>query len=635
MNLAPSRREAIGRTVIVAVIVIVLIVAVAAGVYYASTTKSTTAASTSSSSSTSSTTSSGIPTTLSIDDAYWPSNDLNMLYWTNYPNWMEYTVYQPLVTVNETTEYSNGTIDYLPGLAQSWTVSPSGSTYTFNLRQGVKFSNGDPFNAYQVWAEMYGYYYLSANASSWFANYDLFNMSDVNFGPSTLAFMNSTNDQLIDPSSQMLTMMENSSWPIYVTGQYTIVFQLQAPFVYFPGTLTSLTGLMWDAQYALNNGGLGTPAAINSNFNLSPIPGTGPYVVTGITSQVDVTFAQNPSYWGANLTAAQISANPVLSPGQAKDVDVYYVDSDLTRYTNLATGAVQIAAIEAQDWSSITSNPQQYSYFTTPSEGGLLTAIAFNTQVYPTNNTDFRLAVSYAINYTDIIDTALLGSGTPFVGPEYAAWSQYYDLGNYKPYSYNIALAEQYLKESGVPTPQTLTFTIVSGCELCTDLAQIVASDLSQIGINVNIESQLGSVYEDPYGSYTTNVQDASQIGQLSILGGATLWSPDALTPADNWISFVSNSSLWGNWAAYSNPTVQACVDAFTTTSNTSEIVSLCTAAQQVIYDQAPYAWVAVNGLWLGDGSIVYNNKVVSGFYVDPLWSGDSTLPLFNTVTFK
>ncbi len=620
---------------IVAVIVIILILAVAAGIYYTTTVKSSTTSTSTTSSSSVSTSASGIPTTLSIDDAYWPSNDLNMLYWTNYPNWLEYTVYQPLVTVNETMEYTNGTIQYLPGLAESWNVSSSGSTYTFNLRQGVTFSNGDPFNAYQVWAEMYGYYYLSANSSSWFANYDLFNMTGVNFGPSTLAFMNSTDDQITSPSAQMLAIMENKSWPIYVDSEYQITFQLQAPFVYFPGTLTSLTGLMWDAQYALDNGGLGTPAAINSNFNLTPIPGTGPYVVTGITSQVDVEFAQNPSYWGDSLTTQQISANPVLSPGQAKDVVVYYVDSDLTRYTNLATGAVQIAAIEAQDWSSITSNPQQYSYFTMPPSGGLLTAIAFNTQVYPTNITDFRLAVSYAINYTDIIDTALLGQGTPFMGPEYPAWSQYYDIGSFKPYSYNLALAEQYLKESGVTTPQTLTFTIVSGCTLCANLAQVVASDLSQIGITVSIQDQLASTYDQPYGSYTTNVQDASQIGQLSILGGATLWAPDALTPADNWISFVSNSSLWGNWAAYSNPTVQACVNAFTTSSNTSQIASLCAAAQQVIYNQAPYAWVAVNGLWLGDGSIVYNNKVVSGFLVDPLWSGDSTLPLFNTVTFK
>ena len=96
-------------------------------------------------------------------------------------------------------------------LAQNWTVSPDGRTYTFNLRQGVNFSDGNPLNAYQVWGEMYGFYYLSFNSSSWMLSYNVFNMSTADFGPATLALMNTSSTALINPSQQLLGIMENSS----------------------------------------------------------------------------------------------------------------------------------------------------------------------------------------------------------------------------------------------------------------------------------------------------------------------------------------------------------------------------------------------------------------------------------------
>ena len=64
-----------------------------------------------------------------------------------------YDVYQPLVAVNLLNEFQGNETsanEFLPGLASNWTISASGTTYTFNLRNNVTFSNGDPFNAYQA-----------------------------------------------------------------------------------------------------------------------------------------------------------------------------------------------------------------------------------------------------------------------------------------------------------------------------------------------------------------------------------------------------------------------------------------------------------------------------------------------------
>ena len=548
-----------------------------------------------------------------------------------WPDWLEDTVYQPLVAVNLTAEYQQGIIQYMPGLAANWTVSPNGQTYTFTLRPNVTFSNGDPLNSYQVWMEMYGFYYLSENSSTWLESYDLFNMSTSNFGNATIALINQSG--LIHPSQPALNIMMNSSWPIYVTGPSQIVFQLQAPFSYFPGTLVAFEGLIFDSQWLLDNGGFGTPTSFNPYFNQHPIPGTGPYEVTAVSEQAYVEFAQNPTYWGDTLTPAQIAVQPMFDPGHAKTVIVKNVPDDLVRYTDVSTGAAQIAGIESEDWDLVQANPNEFSYFTNPPWSALITAVAMNTQIFPTNNTYFRQAIVHAINYSDISSTVFFGQSAPMVGPEYPAWKQFYDLGNLTPYSYNLTLAQQDLNASGITSPGTIVFSTIAGCSFCIAIAQIVQGDLSQLGLNVEIQATSVGTQQAPYGYFPTEVQNAAQIAPLSLLGTGD-WAPATLTPADYWVSFVSNQSFLGNYAIYSNPTVQACVNSFTSTSSVTEIQALCTPAQAQIYSDAPYAWLGVNRLWYVDGSLVWQKNVVQSFYVDQVWGGQDLAPMFNTVTF-
>jgi peptide/nickel transport system substrate-binding protein len=642
-----AERRAISKVVGVAIAVLIVAGAGVGALYLSSVHSSTSTSSTPSTVSSSSTTGSSIVSTssaqssfvqtLSIDSANWPIDNLNQLYSLSelpWPNWLTYTVYQPLISVNETAEYGTGVIQYLPGLASNWTVSASGTTYTLNLKHGVTFSNGDAFNAYEVWAEEYGFYYLSGNSSTWLESYDLFNMSNVDFGPSTIALM--TQSGLNNPSTAVLNIMQNSAWPIYVTNSSQIVFNLQSPFLWFPGTLVVYDGLIYDVNYLLQNGGFGTPAAFNPAFNESPIPGTGPYVVTKVSEDAYVQFAQNPTYWGKDMTPAQIAQQEIFDPGHAANVIVYNKSDDLTRFTDLSTGAVQISEVEASDWSSVTSN-SKFQYLQQPPWNGEVALLGLNPNLYPTNITAVRQAIVHAINYTQLSVIAYQGELKPYVGPEYPAWSQFYDLGKFAPYQYNITLAEQILANAGLNTAKFPTFDLdeQAGCQDCINAAQVILQDLSQIGINVDIQIQSTAAYYVPYGTYSTNVANAAEIGQLAFVNSGFGWGPATLTPADYWVTFVSNTSLWGDWPGYSNPTVQACVNAFTSTNNVSKIQQLCTAAQAQIYNDAPYAWLGTFSLWLPyGGSLVWEQGVVKSFLVDPVWTGQSTDPIFNTVTF-
>lgn len=539
-------------------------------------------------------------------------------------------MYQPLVSVNPILEEQNGTLEFLPGLAQNWTISADGLNYTFNLQQGVTFSNGDPFNAYQVWMQMYAIYYLTANSSTWLNSTPLFNMSTANFGPATIALINQSG--LISPSQQSLTMMENQSWPIYVTGPYTIVFHLDAPFEWLTGSLVGFGGLIFDSQYVLDNGGFGSAVAINSNFNQNPIPGTGPYTITKIAEDNYVEFTQSSSYWARNWTQAQIAANPLLDPGHVKNVIIYNKADDTSRYVDLSTGQVQIATIESTNWNLITQSPQKYGYINTPHGFGTAAA-SLNTMVYPTNITDVRLAIVHAINYSDISAEAFDGLLTPFVGPEFPGWSQFYDPGNFTPYSYNLTLAQNYMSLANITGTPTLTFLIPSACTFCSSSAQIIQSDLAQINLNVVIEvetpSQVYSVALASYSYFTSNYQ---QIPNMMLACG-TYCTPGSLDPIDEWAGLTSNESLSGNGAIYSSPAVLSCISAIRLSPNASSTQSTCEQAESQIYNDAPYAWLGVLHLWWGDGSIVWNKDVISGFYLDPLWNSLMSTALINTIT--
>ena len=61
----------------------------------------------------------------------------------------------PLRSVYDTLVYRDPqSLEFVPGLATSWTISPDGLIYTFALRQGVNFHDGTPFNAQAVAANL-------------------------------------------------------------------------------------------------------------------------------------------------------------------------------------------------------------------------------------------------------------------------------------------------------------------------------------------------------------------------------------------------------------------------------------------------------------------------------------------------
>src|SRR6516165_4831963 len=80
-------------------------------------------------------------TTLVVSMAAYPTGLDPEAVMNNTSGFVMATIYDGLI------RYKPGTVEVEPGLAQSWDVSSDGRTYTFHLRQGVKYHDGTPFNA--------------------------------------------------------------------------------------------------------------------------------------------------------------------------------------------------------------------------------------------------------------------------------------------------------------------------------------------------------------------------------------------------------------------------------------------------------------------------------------------------------
>jgi hypothetical protein len=163
----------------------------------------------------------------------------------------------------------------------------------------------------------------------------------------------------------------------------------------------------------------------------------------------------------------------------------------------------------------------------------------------------------------------------------------------------------------------------------------VIQSDLSQLNLTVSIDVVLNTdYYSYAIGSYSSMVQDGAELGNINFVCALSA-TPDAETPADAWTTFISNQSPLCNLAVYSNPTAQACVNAWFNGSTIPQIKAICTSAQEQVYNDAPYAWF-VPRLWWIDGSTVWlKNGPIASFLMDPMFSGDNTEPFVNTVTFK
>jgi len=462
---------------------------------------------------------------------------------------------------NRLVDFTPGTTNLVPSLAESWEISPDGTVYTFHLRKNVKFQSNKQFKPSRD-----------------------FNADDVIF-----SFM-----RQMDPknpyhnvSGGTYSNFESLELSTLIKGidrvdDHTVRFTLAHPEAPFLADLAWYFASIHSAEYADAMLKAGTPEKVDMN----PI-GTGPFELVQYQKDSRILYKAFPDYW----------------QGKAKlDRLVFSITPDASvRYAKLEKNECQVMPFpNPADLDKMRANPD----ITLEQKAGLNTGfLAFNTTKAPTDNVKVRQALAMAINKPAIIEAIFKGTGTVaknILPP--GVWSADKDL---KDYDYDPEKAKTLLQQAGVKPGTEIALWAMPVQRPYNPnarrMAEMIQSDWAKVGIKANIVS-----YE--WGEYLKRVRSGEH--QAALMGWTT-----ATGDPDNFFGPLysctsaqggSNSSKWC-YQPFEKLITEARAE-----PDQGKRTALYLQAQQIMHDQMPAVMIA--------HSTIFEpvRKSVSGYQVDP-----------------
>ncbi len=347
----------------------------------------------------------------------------------------------------------------IPQLAQSWSISSDGLNYTFHLRAGVKWHDGQPFTA-----------------------------DDVKF----------TMDAAVALPTWAIAYLQAVNYTV-VDDPLNISFVLKAPDAGW------LTLFAFGSDFGLNilpkHLYAGTNITTNP-YNQKPV-GTGPFVFVNHVAGQSITLTANAAYWGGKPPVDQVVIK--IIPSSATTLQE--LQAGTVHYVNTFDNPVQFSQVPPI--ANITNI--QISHPT----GGVLTWFLYNTNSTLLKNATLRQAIGYAINRTELAQKAYYGYAQG-MGGFYLAGKWYNPAAEL---AYNPQKAIQLLDQLGyAPNGQGVRLTLEFAFHPLFGMdveAQVVKQQLAAVGIAVTLWSGDYPTWFDKVhvrGNYELALR-ASQIG--------------------------------------------------------------------------------------------------------------------------
>jgi peptide/nickel transport system substrate-binding protein len=413
---------------------------------------------------------------------------------------------------------SNGTA--IPQLASSWVISPNGTTYTFYLRDGLKWSDGQPLTSADV---LFTVNQTAVQSSFW---------AYGTYGPLLVADTSNPSGEALAPGA------------VTTPNSTTVVFHLLTPYAPF---LTEAGGWGILPQHIYQGFNFNT-----GNPDMSTIVGSGAFIPTSFTPGVELVEAANPYYY-------------LGPPHLAQEIIKFFSDSPSAELA-LESGQINVlqdtpptdaAALAAVPGISLATQEDQSMVYFIFNMGAELAGNITN----PVSNVLVRQAIAEAIPMNAVLN-ASLGQGHYILANQIEVPNMLYDglptQNSSIPdpaYPYNPAGASQLLTEAGYPNGFTMTMIAPTngfgsaGTGASVKILQLIQQDLSNVNITMNLSllnpsSDSSELFNGQPLQWSMAVQTISEspdgdVGPFYIIGAI-----DGNAGAGGWNAGGYNSSV-------------------------------------------------------------------------------------------
>jgi len=460
-------------------------------------------------------------------------------------------VYEGLVA------YDNN-LHKVPALATSWkTISPT--LWKFNLRKGVKFHNGDDFNADDViftWKRM-----LSKG-------------SDQKSRASLISGIKKIDDYTIEVSTPVPTPT--------LTNEMTFMYIMDKE---------------WASKHNTTNAASPKDAGRDNAYATTHANGTGPFIVKSRQPDVKTVMVRNPNYWNKSIKS------------NVTRVEFTPIKEAATRVAALLSGQIDLAyPVPVQDWNRLKkakgvtalTGPEARTIFLGMDQGRAELLHSSVKGKNPFKDRRVRLAFAHAINLNAIKKTIMRGASTPS-GLMWAPQINGYKASDNVPYKYDPALSKKLLAEAGYGKGFQLTMDCPNNRYVNDEkICQAVAAMLARVGIKIDLLAQ-------PKSKYFAKVLAQGGYDTSFYLLGWTPGSIDVHNVFQNLIICQNKKKKRGgfNLGNYCNPKVDALADQIGGETDVAKRGRLISQAAKIIRDdvgylplhQQPLSWGAREGV--------------------------------------